>query len=220
MSTTEQPHRKKATAYRRVDRVEVFLWGRRPNGDACLFTDLPAETCQRLPALLSDALQGDVGNALINRCMAEHGIAAAQVGPLDRLACMSHRNMGALTFRPSRGPARTKPTSIEHDDHAKNFSFRLRQGAAWEIAPACDISFAHNPGGEWTHQHLLSVNGKFKGFTVDDLLAVADRFAIGSAPEVIAQVRDAVKAWPALLAAAGVSPQQSGHIGQQHLLLQ
>lgn len=103
--------------------------------------------------------------------------------------------------------------------HSKNFSFRLRQGAASELAPACDVTFAHNPAGEWTHQHLMSVNGKCKGFTPDELFAVADRFAIGSAPKVIRQVREAVKAWPALAASAGVSTQQSEHIGQQHLLL-
>jgi len=64
------------------------------------------------------------------------------------------------------------------------------------------------------------VNGKFKGFSADDLLAVADRFAIGSAPRGIGQVREAVKAWPAFAAAAGLSAQQCGHIGSQHLLQQ
>ena len=51
------------------------------------------------------------------------------------------------------------------DDHSKNVSFRLRQGHAWELAPAYDISFAHNPKGEWTHQHLMSINQRFKDFT-------------------------------------------------------
>lgn len=376
------------------------------NGDAFLFTDLPTETYKRLPALLSDALPDDFGNALINRYMADHGISVTEITSLDRLAYMSNRAMGALTFKPARGPAKTKPTSIElsklvtearkavtgtiegddhanaalrsiidvgtsaggarakaviawnpqtqeirsgqleapegfehwllkfdgmgkdnelgepggygriefayylmakaakismskcrlleengrahfmtrrfdreganirhhmqtlcslnHvdykkkgtnsysqlfttistldlpyeqmeeafrrmvlnvmgrncDDHTKNFSFRLRQGAAWELSPAYDVTFAHNPDGEWTNQHLMSVNGKFKGFTEDDLLAVADRFAIGSAPKVISQVREAVKAWPEFAASAGVSEQQSQHIGKQHLLLQ
>ena len=71
------------------------------------------------------------------------------------------------------------------DDHTKNFSFRLRKGRPWELAPAYDVTFAHNPRGEWTHQHLMSVNGKFKNFTRDDLLAEAGRFAVGTAPKVI-----------------------------------
>lgn len=427
-------------AYKHVDRVEVYLWGRlmgavaldpaygyyafayapsflkagiEPaplhmplnDGDAYLFTDLPVETYKRLPALLSDALPDDFGNALINRYMADHGIAEPDISSLDRLAYMSTRAMGALTFRPARGPANRKPTAIElgtlvgearravtgtieddvhanaalrsiievgtsaggarakaviawnpqtqeirsgqldapegfehwllkfdgmgkddelgepggygrieyayhlmaraagidmtecrlleengrahfmtrrfdregartrhhmqtlgalgHvdykkkgtnsyaqlftvmrrlelpyeqmeeafrrmafnvmgrncDDHAKNFSFRLREGAAWELAPAYDVIFAHNPQGEWTNQHLMSVNGKFKDFSENDLLAAADRFAIGSAPKVIRQVREAIMAWPEFAARAGVGTKQAEHIGRQHLHL-
>ena len=375
------------------------------NGDALLFTDLPTETYKRLPALLSDALPDDFGNALINRYMADHGISGTEITSLDRLAYMSNRAMGALTFKPARGPAKTKPTSIElsklvtearravtgtiddddhanaalrsiidvgtsaggarakaviawnpqtqeicsgqldapegfehwllkfdgmgkdnelgepggygrieyayhlmakaanismsecrlleendrahfmtrrfdreganirhhmqtlcslnHvdykkkgtnsysqlfttmsalnlpyeqleeafrrmvlnvmgrncDDHTKNHSFRLRQGSVWELSPAYDVTFAHNPDGEWTNQHLMSVNGRFNGFTEEDLLAVADRFAIGTAPKLISEVREAVKAWPEFAARAGVSKPQSEHIGRQHLLL-
>jgi serine/threonine-protein kinase HipA len=321
------------------------------NAEPYLFTDLPEATYKRLPAMLSDALPDDFGNALINRYMADQGIAAQDVTALDRLAYMGTRAMGALTFKPSRGPTRHKPTAIElstlveqarqavtgdvsddahanaalrsiidvgtsaggarakavialhpetgeirsgqldapegfehwllkfdgmgvdqelgtsqnygrieyayhlmaraagihmtpcrllkengrahfmtqrfdregqsgrhhmqtlcamahvdykkkgtnayaqlfHtlgqlalpyedleeafrrmvfnvmarncDDHTKNFAFLLRQGGTrWKLAPAYDVTFAHNPKGEWTHQHLMSVNGKFKGF--------------------------------------------------------
>ena len=83
------------------------------------------------------------------------------------------------------------------DDHTKNFSFLLREGSAtWEFAPAYDVTFAHNPTGEWTSQHLMSVNGKFKGFEVEDLLAEADRFKVGTANNVIEQVREAIRQWP------------------------
>ncbi len=78
-----------------------------------LFTDLPVETYRRLPALLADALPDDFGNALIDRWMADHGISAADVTPLDRLAYMSHRAMGALEFRPARGPATRQASVIE-----------------------------------------------------------------------------------------------------------
>jgi len=83
------------------------------------------------------------------------------------------------------------------DDHTKNFSFLLREGSAtWEFAPAYDVTFAHNPTGEWTSEHLMSVNGKFKGFEVEDLLAEADRFKVGTANNVIEQVREAIRQWP------------------------
>lgn len=366
-----------------------------------LFTDLPEASYKRLPAMLSDALPDDFGNALIDRYMAERGIPASAVTALDRLAYMSNRAMGALTFKPARGPATKKPVAIEMselvtvarkavtgsidsdehanaalrsiievgtsaggarakaviawnrdtheiksgqldappgfehwllkfdgmgkdselgmaedygrieyayhlmakhakldmmesrlleengrahfmtkrfdraannvrhhvqtlcalnhidykkkganaysqlfstisqlhlpyedmeeafrrmvfnvmgrncDDHSKNFAFRLRQGHAWELAPAYDVTFAHNPKGEWTHQHLMSVNGKFKHFTQDDLLAEAERFGIGTAKRVIAEVREAIKAWPSFAQRAGLSSRQVGIIERE-----
>ena len=372
-----------------------------------LFTDLPLETYKRLPAMLSDALPDDFGNALINRYMADRGIAAHEVTALDRLAYMSNRAMGALQFKPARGPAAHKPTAIElnrlvtearravtgvidnddhasaalrsiievgtsaggarakaviawnretdeikagqlaappgfehwllkfdgmgrdselgasqdygrieyayhlmakaaglnmmecrllqengrahfmtkrfdrahgegeeggevrhhmqtlcamsHldykkkganaysqlfatmrelglpyedkeeafrrmvfnvmgrncDDHTKNFSFRLRKGRPWELAPAYDVTFAHNPKGEWTHQHLMSVNRKFKDFTQEDLLAEAERFAVGTAPKVIDQVRAAIQEWASFAQRAGLSSRQTKAIADQ-----
>jgi serine/threonine-protein kinase HipA len=104
------------------------------------------------------------------------------------------------------------------DDHTKNISFRLRQGQAWELAPAYDISFAHNPNGEWTHQHLMSVNGRFKDFTRADLLALANRFGIGSAALVINQVVNSIAMWPTFAAEAGVHKDVADPIAGFHLL--
>lgn len=374
--------------------------------EAYLFTDLPEATFKKLPAMLSDALPDDFGNALINRYMAEHGIAAQNITPLDRLAYMSNRAMGALVFKPARGPAAHKPTAIElsslveqarqavtgamsdddhanaalrniidvgtsaggarakaviawnpetdeirsgqlaapegfehwllkfdgmgadhelgvsqhygrveyayhlmareagidmadcrllkengrahfmtrrfdreghgarnhmqtlcamsHvdykkkgsnaysqffqamvqlklpyedieegfrrmvfnvmgrncDDHTKNLSFLLREGGStWELAPAYDVTFAHNPTGEWTSQHLMSVNGKFKGFVIDDLLAEADRFKIGTARRVIDQVRNAIEQWPQCAADADLPENEMVERHKQLLLL-
>jgi serine/threonine-protein kinase HipA len=105
------------------------------------------------------------------------------------------------------------------DDHTKNFSFRLREGQQWELAPAYDITFAHNPQGEWTHQHLMSVNGKFKNFTLNDLLLEADRFGIGSAKSIIQQVRQAVLNWPTIAKEVGVVPSIIDHIQKDMQLL-
>ena len=363
-----------------------------------LFTDLPPETYRRLPALLSDALPDDFGNALINRWMAERGISAADVTPLDRLAYMSNRAMGALQFKPSRGPAnrtsaaiqmselvhearkavtgtiededhtsaalrsiievgtsaggaRAKaviawnpateeirsgqvdtPPGFEHwllkfdgmgvdrdlgasrdygrieyayylmataaginmsacrlleeggrahfmtrrfdraagnirhhvvtlcamnhvdykkigansyaqlfdtasqlnlpysdreeifrrmafnvmarncDDHSKNFSFRLKRGGAWELAPAYDVTFAYNPASKWTHQHLMSINGNFSAITTRDILEVADRFGVGTARGVINQILEATRSWQEYAQLAGVPNDQVKHI--------
>ncbi|NNN07516.1 MAG: hypothetical protein HKL90_16625 [Elusimicrobia bacterium] len=68
----------------------------------------------------------------------------------------------------------------------------LRKGGAWELSPAYDLTFAHQPDGEWTHQHLMSVNGKFSGITRADCLALANRFGIGEAPSILKAVREAI----------------------------
>lgn len=366
--------------------------------DPFVFAVLPAPTFKRLPALLSDALPDDFGNALIDAWMARKGVDKAAITPLDRLAYMGKRGMGALEFRPVRGPnvashtaiqlgrlvesarravqgqldtdvqahaalaqiiqvgtsaggARAKAVvawnpqtdeiragqfdadpgfeywllkfdgmgadrelgqstagqdygrieyayalmaraagidmtpcrlleeggrahfmtqrfdravdgtgkTVKHhmqtlcamahldykqkathdyaqlfqtivqlklghaalaeafrrmvfnvmakncDDHSKNFSFLLpADRREWQLAPAYDITHAHNPKGDWTYQHLMSVNGQFAQITRDDLLRVADRFAIGPAPKIIDQVKEVLTNWPEFARQAGL----------------
>ena len=366
-----------------------------------VFVDLPELSFKRLPAMLADALPDDFGNALIDAWMAGKGIDKAQVTPLDRLAYMGKRGMGALEFKPARTPAIPSSTAIklsrlvesarkaihgglgsdhlakaalaqiiqvgtsaggarakaaiawnpatdeiragqfdvepgfEHwllkfdgmgadrelggtqdygriefayyrmacaagidmspcrlleengrahfmtlrfdrqgnrkhhlqslcamvhldyrqkashdysqflqtvsrlgldyaaleesfrrmafnvmaancDDHTKNISFLQREGMRWELAPAYDVTYAYNPAGEWTWQHLMAVNGKFAGITRADLLAVADRFGIGTAPKVLKQVREAVAAWPDFAGQAGVNTNETNRILEHH----
>ena len=369
-----------------------------------VFVDLPELSFKRLPAMLADALPDDFGNALIDAWMAGKGIDKAQVTPLDRLAYMGKRGMGALEFKPARTPAIPSSTAIklsrlvesarkaihgglgsdhlakaalaqiiqvgtsaggarakaaiawnpatdeiragqfdvepgfEHwllkfdgmgadrelggtqdygriefayyrmacaagidmspcrlleengrahfmtlrfdrqgnrkhhlqslcamvhldyrqkashdysqflqtvsrlgldyaaleesfrrmafnvmaancDDHTKNISFLQREGMRWELAPAYDVTYAYNPAGEWTWQHLMAVNGKFAGITRADLLAVADRFGIGTAPKVLKRVREAVAAWPDFAGQAGVNTTETNRILEHHSLL-
>ncbi|WP_458232763.1 type II toxin-antitoxin system HipA family toxin [Roseateles sp. P5_E8] len=367
------------------------------------FPDLSRDTYYRLPAMLADALPDKFGNALVNRYMAERGYPVAAVTPLDRLAYLGHRAMGALEFRPARGLATRKPTAInlaelvttarqavhgelegdeetslalrniievgtsaggarakavialnpttremlsgqfeapegfQHwllkfdgiggddalgtpghygrieyayhrmalaagiamtacdlleengrahfmtrrfdrhdgngkhhvqslcamshldfnlrgvnayaqlfqamkqlalpyaqleeafrrmafnvmarncDDHAKNFAFILRRGQPWALAPAYDVTFAHNPSSIWTRHHLMSVNGKVDGFSVGDLMAEAERFGIGTARDVIAQVAGAVAGWQEHAEEAGVPEAITADIASRHI---
>lgn len=375
------------------------------NQDVYIFTDLPTATYKRLPAALADALPDDFGNALIDRYMADNGIARQQITPLDRLAYMGNRAMGALEFKPAHGPKKTTPTAIEMnaliiearkavkgkisgdyhtdaalrsiidvgtsaggarakaviawnpktnsiqsgqvgtndgfehwllkfdgmgrdnelgssehygrieyayylmaiasgihmsesrlleennrahfmtkrfdregkdnkhhiqtlcamnhldykkkstnsyeqlfitlselklpyeaylaifrrmvfnilarncDDHTKNFSFLLKEGSPWELAPAYDITFAHNPEGEWTNQHLMSVNGKFKDITANDFLVVANRFGIGEGKRIISEVSETIQQWPKFAKAADLPKAEIKRIGLQLILL-
>jgi serine/threonine-protein kinase HipA len=100
------------------------------------------------------------------------------------------------------------------DDHTKNFSFRLKQGGRWELAPAYDITHAHNPKGEWTSQHLMSVNGKFDDIGRADLLKVADRFGVARAGALLAEVKAAVDNWPAFAAEAKLSPSTADKVAK------
>ncbi len=81
------------------------------------------------------------------------------------------------------------------DDHTKNFSFLLRQGQSWELAPAYDVTHAHNLQGEWTYQHLMSVNGKFRDITRDDLMREADRFGVRRSQDLLSDVSAALANW-------------------------
>ena len=92
------------------------------------------------------------------------------------------------------------------DDHTKNFAFLLKQGRSWELAPAYDVTHAFNPKGEWTYQHLMSVNGRFQGITRDDLLEDADRFGVRRTLEILADVRAALESWPDFAQKAGLEP--------------
>lgn len=100
------------------------------------------------------------------------------------------------------------------DDHTKNFSFVLQNPMEWQLAPAYDLIFAYNPKGEWTYQHLMSVNGKFADIQRDDLLILADRFQIGPASKLFADVKTTVAAWPDFARRAGVSQAATNRIRQ------
>lgn len=99
------------------------------------------------------------------------------------------------------------------DDHTKNFSFLLDPAAGgWRLAPGYDITYAYNPRGQWTYQHLMSVNGEFGSITRADLLAVADRFQVPERFAVISEVLDAIADWPAFAAQAGLSEADAARI--------
>ncbi len=81
------------------------------------------------------------------------------------------------------------------DDHTKNFSFRLKKGERWELAPAYDICHAYKPEHRWVSQHALSINGKRTGITKDDLLAVGRSISNKKAANIIEEINDTVSQW-------------------------
>ena len=98
------------------------------------------------------------------------------------------------------------------DDHTKNFAFRLKQGQAWELASGYDLTHAYNPKGEWTYQHLMSVNGRFDDIRRTDLLLEADRFGVRRPQDLLADVRAALDEWPKFAKAAGLSAKTADQV--------
>ena len=92
-----------------------------------------------------------------------------------------------------------------NDDHTKNHAFLLPEDGQWRLSPAFDVTFAWNPGGYWTSQHLLGVNGRFDGIRKSDLLAVADRFQVPAAARLLREVAEVVAAFPEFAREAGLS---------------
>ena len=85
----------------------------------------------------------------------------------------------------------------EVDDHTKNFSFLMREGGDWELAPAYDLTGYHFSVEDkdveaWSNPHVLSVNDKTSNITDADLLAVAERYGLGTARRVLGEVKAAV----------------------------
>jgi serine/threonine-protein kinase HipA len=105
------------------------------------------------------------------------------------------------------------------DDHTKNISFLLREGGRWELSPAYDLTFAHDPAGRWNHQHFLAINGKYDKILRQDLLHEADRFSVGDAKGILEQVRSAVGLWPKFAREAGLSQTQATIIQGLHRLV-
>jgi serine/threonine-protein kinase HipA len=107
--------------------------------------------------------------------------------------------------------------ACNNDDHTKNISFLLPKSGRWGLAPAYDVTYAFNPKGPWTHQHLMSVNGKFADIGARDLLTVADRFMIPHAAQLLGEVEAAVQRWPEFAEQAGLPAERTLRIAGNHV---
>ena len=105
------------------------------------------------------------------------------------------------------------------DDHTKNFSFLLKQGGKWELAPAYDLCHAYRPGSEWVSQHSLSINGKRKDITKTDLLVIGDSIRLRKASEIIDEINGTVNRWKEYADEVQVDPKLRDEIGKTILNL-
>jgi len=84
------------------------------------------------------------------------------------------------------------------DDHVKNIAFLMDKTGQWSLAPAFDMIYSHNPAGDWTATHQMTMNGKRDGFTLADFRACAKNAVMkrGRADAIVEEVRAAVSKWP------------------------
>ncbi|MCB9497378.1 MAG: type II toxin-antitoxin system HipA family toxin [Fibrobacteria bacterium] len=98
------------------------------------------------------------------------------------------------------------------DDHTKNQSFLLQQEGTWQLAPAYDLTHAHDPAGRWNHQHFLAVNNKYDEISRADMLLEAERYSIADRKLILDQVSAAIEMWPVYADAAGVPKKKAEQI--------
>jgi serine/threonine-protein kinase HipA len=97
--------------------------------------------------------------------------------------------------------------AVNCDDHTKNLAFMMDRSGAWDIAPAYDTCFSHNPApGKWTRQHQMLVGGKAWNITDADLIALADAFDVRRPRELLKRLGQAIARWPEFANQAGVPP--------------
>ena len=106
------------------------------------------------------------------------------------------------------------------DDHVKNIAFLMSRDGSWQLAPAFDVTYSYQPGGRWTNQHQMSLNGKRDDFTIEDFRQCADAASMkrGRAESIVTEVCEAVSAWPSFAAEANVDEEQAARIQRAHRL--
>lgn len=104
------------------------------------------------------------------------------------------------------------------DDHTKNIAFLMDRDGQWKLAPAYDVTYSHNPAGKWTNRHQMSASGKRDQFTREDLLAIGRSIHLPRPENILAEILDAVRQWPAFAKQARVSSARINEISKAHRL--
>ena len=90
------------------------------------------------------------------------------------------------------------------DDHTKNFSFVMYPNGEWHISPAYDIVFSSDPDSHFYRNHELTVLGKRKNITKQDLILFAQRQDIRKASTIIEEVEEVVMNFKAYAEKTGI----------------
>ena len=107
------------------------------------------------------------------------------------------------------------------DDHVKNISFLMDMKGTWSLAPAYDVTYAHDANNFWLKRHQMSMNGKLESFTMKDFYQCGRRMNIskGNIEKIIEEVQQAVSSWQKYAEEAKLTEQIFQEIQKQHLIL-
>ena len=103
------------------------------------------------------------------------------------------------------------------DDHTKNISFLMGTDGKWQLSPAYDVTYSHNPAGKWTSQHQMSMNGKRDHFNHKDLVTLGESISLSRPETIINEVITAIEQWPEHAKNAGVTKEVIANI-KEHLI--
>lgn len=97
-----------------------------------------------------------------------------------------------------------------NDDHVKNIAFLMDKKGNWTLSPAFDMIYAWNPHGPWTGQHQMSINGKRKDISRNDIVELAQFGGIKEkkANELVDRVIYAFSQWPEKAREIGIEEDQ------------
>lgn len=104
------------------------------------------------------------------------------------------------------------------DDHTKNISFIMDKQGKWQLAPAYDLTYSYDPKSKWVSQHNLSINGKTRDITKEDLLKVGKEMSIKQVNAIIETTKQVVAQWPIYAKKTGVTSKQISAIGKTLLV--
>lgn len=138
--------------------------------------------------LFEDSLPDAWGRLLMNRHFAQQGSALAEISPLDRLAALGTRTMGALTYHPPSDPSPGGGRSLDLFAMARASELVLR-GSSEDVLP--DLLRAGGSPGGARPKVLVGVSG-------DSIVSGEDDLPEGYAPWIVkfSTLEDPIDAGP------------------------
>ena len=85
--------------------------------------------------------------------------------------------------------------SCNNDDHTKNISFLMNKNGEWKLSPAYDLSYSYNANSRVVSSHQMTINGKSKDISVNDLQILAKKVGVKNSLQILKEVKRGVENW-------------------------